>query len=83
MTLTGNRLMVEKMELIPPSIAARLNRIKWNFYNTTELPMADDRANFAIAKSAFSAFKEKLDVVLESQKALELNLKELGVYFEE
>ena len=81
--LNGNRLMVEKMELIPPSIAARLNRIKWNFYNTTELPMDADRENYAIALSDFMVFKEKLGKVLEEKNGLVNRLGGLGIYFEE
>ncbi len=81
--LTGNKLMVEKMELIPPSISSRLNRIKWNFYNTTELPMSADRENFEIAQKDFQKFKESLETVLGRQEALGLALKDLGIYFKE
>ena len=83
MTLNGNDLMVEKMELIPPSIAGRLNRIKWNFYNTTELPMEADKVNYQIALDDFAVFKGQLDMVLEEKNRLENDLKVLGVYFEE
>lgn len=81
--LTGNRLMVEKMELIPPSISSRLNRIKWNFYNTTELPMTADKENFEIAQADFQAFKTSLGAILGMQGELNLDLKGLGVYVEE
>jgi len=83
MTLNGNDLMVEKMELIPPSIAGRLNRIKSNFYNTTELPMEADKVNYQIALGDFAVFKEQLDTVLAEKNRLENDLKALGVYFEE
>ena len=82
-TLTGNHLMVEKMELIPPSISNRLNRIKWNFYNTTDLPMAADRENFGIAQQEFKEFKDSLKAILKMQEKLGMALRDLGIYLEE
>ena len=53
------------------------------FYNTTELPMDADKANYQIAVGDFEVFKSKLDTVLGQKKRLENDLKKLGVYFEE
>jgi len=83
MVLNGNDLMVEKMELTPPSIAGRLNRIKWNFYNTTGLPMVADKENYQIALEDFENFKGKLAAVLGQKNGLEKDFKGLGIYFEE
>ena len=83
MVLNGNDLMVEKMELIPPSITRRLNRVKNNFYNTTELPMDADKKNYQIALSDFAVFKEQLQTVLDAGKELENKLNEAGIYFKE
>lgn len=83
-TLNGNDLMVEKMELIPPSIASRLNRVKWNLYNTTEMPMKADRENYEIALKEFVELNKRVVEVVEKElKALEGDLKRGGVYFGE
>jgi len=82
MVLNGNDLIVEKMELIPPSVAGRLNRIKRNFYNTTELPMDADKGNYQIAMGDFAVFKDKLDMILAQKKELTQQLLKLGIYFE-
>ncbi len=82
MILNGNDLMVEKMELIPPSISSRLNRVKWNFYNTTEQPMEADRENYKIAKKDFEVLKGQVLEVLEKElKVLEEKLETKGIYY--
>ena len=81
--LNGNDLIVEKMELIPPSIASRLNRIKWNFYNTTEMPMDADKENYQISLSDFDVFEQRFQQVLTPLANLKKDLEEVGIFYKE
>lgn len=65
-SLNGDRYMVKKMELIPPSITSRVRRIMGNYYSTTSDPTNTQKDGFQIAELEFKTLRNSLNYLIEN-----------------
>ena len=79
-SLNGNRLMVRKMELIPPSPNSRVSRITRSFYNSTSSPTNTQVKSYEIAASEFKKLAADINDLMDNEiKPLENLLDKAGI----
>lgn len=66
-SLNGNRLMVRKMELIPPSPNSRASRIARNFYSSTSSPTNTQVKSYKIAVSEFKKLVAEINGIIDKE----------------
>ncbi len=72
--LKGNNLITQNMELIPPSINSRINRIRWESWSSTSDPTGTQRESFQIAEQEFSAWKDAYNALMDQASELKQKL---------
>jgi len=79
--LNGNRLITQKMELIPPSISSRANRIATNWWNTTAGPTATQAESYAVAAAEFEALLKQFNELIAARiEPLQAQLEQQKLY---
>ncbi len=71
--LNGNKLITRKMELIPPAINSRINRIRREIWSSTSDPTGTQRESYQIAEDEFKTWVSDYNVLIG--RANELNKK--------
>jgi len=66
-SLNGNRLVVRKMELIPPSPSRRVNRVARDFYNSTSSPTNTQVKSYEIAASEFKKLATDINDLIDNE----------------
>ena len=80
--LNGNSLITANMELIPPTISGRVNRIMYTFWNTRSEPTQTQRQSLADAQMSFASLKSGYNALLNGElKRLVTGLKKEGIPF--
>lgn len=77
--LNGNRLITDNMELIPPSIASRIFRIRNSFYLTAAQSTLTQKESFDIASRELNQWLKKFNRINDKIHKMEIELKDLGV----
>ncbi len=77
--LNGNRLITKNMELIAPSIASRVSRIRYSFRSSTSASTITQKQSFAIASTEFGLWVSKFNDLNTEINALESSLKGSGI----
>ncbi|MDN5203787.1 glycosyl hydrolase [Fulvivirgaceae bacterium BMA10] len=78
--LNGNRLITAKMELIPPSISARVRRITGEFWSSTSDATITHKRNYEIAAEEFSDLLSSLNTLVKDHiQPLEKELEVSGL----
>jgi len=66
-SLNGNRLVVRKMELIPPSPSSRVSRITRSFYNSTSSPTSTQLNSYEIAADEFKELVSDINNIIDNE----------------
>ncbi|MDW3194396.1 MAG: glycosyl hydrolase [Cytophagales bacterium] len=77
--LKGNNLIIRKMELIPPSINSRVNRIRWETWSSTSDPTGTQRESFQIAEQEFGEWRRSYNTLLDRIGRLDEQLKAASI----
>ena len=77
--LNGNRLITDKMELIAPSIASRVSRIRYSFNSATSPSTNTQKQSYAIASREFGEWTKRFNTLNSEINKLESALSNSGV----
>ncbi len=77
--LKGNNLITRNMELIPPSINSRINRIRREFWSSTSDPTGTQLESFQIANDEFKAWIDNYNSLMEQARSLDIKLKTTSI----
>jgi photosystem II stability/assembly factor-like uncharacterized protein len=77
--LRGNNLITQNMELIPPSIANRVGRIRNSFRSSTAASTITQKDSYAIASIEFAAWAVEFNALNTEINQLENSLKDSGI----
>ena len=77
--LNGNRLITKNMELIAPSIASRISRIRYSLRSSTSPSTITQKQSFAIASKEFGQWAVRFNDLNSSIKELESSLSSSGI----
>jgi photosystem II stability/assembly factor-like uncharacterized protein len=77
--LNGNDLITKNMELIPPSIASRVSRIRYSFYSSTSPSTSTQKQSFKVASKEFSEWAENFNKLNTEINAFEKSLISYGI----
>ena len=77
--LRGNNLITQNMELIPPSIANRVGRIRNSFRSSTGPSTGTQKESYAIASVEFAAWAAEFNKVNIKINELENSLTKSGI----
>ncbi len=77
--LNGNRLITKNMELIAPSIASRVSRIRYSFNRSTSPSTITQKQSFAIASKEFGQWATKFNNLNIKINELETALRSSGI----
>ncbi len=77
--LNGNRLITRNMELIAPSIASRVSRIRYSFRSSTSPSTITQKQSFAIASAEFGLWVSKFNDLNTNINTLENSLSSSGI----
>ena len=77
--LRGNNLITQNMELIPPSIAGRVSRIRYSFMGTTAPSTTTQKESYAIASAEFAEWAVEFNAINIEINKLENSLSDSGI----
>lgn len=77
--LNGNNLITRKMELIPPSINSRVNRVRWETWSSTSDPTGTQKESYQIAEREFGDWKRDYNALMERVDQLDQQLKAVSI----
>jgi hypothetical protein len=77
--LNGNDLITKNMELISPSIASRVSRIRYSFYSSTSPSTSTQKQSFKVASKEFSEWAENFNKLNTEINAFEKSLISYGI----
>ena len=77
--LNGNKLITQKMELISPSIASRVSRVRYSFYSSTSPSTSTQKQSFEIASNEFSQWTSDFNKLNDNINELEKSLSNYGI----
>ncbi len=77
--LNGNPLITQKMELIPPSIANRVSRVRNDAWSTTGAVTATQKESIEVAKGEFTEWKRDFNSINAEIRTLASALSNEGI----
>lgn len=77
--LKGNNLITQNMELIPPPINSRINRIRWENWSSTSDPTGTQIESYQIADQEFNEWKNTYNALIERARELNKQLNSAAI----
>jgi len=77
--LNGNRLITKNMELIAPSIASRVSRVRYSFNSSTSPSTITQKQSFEIASKEFGQWVTRFNNLNKKINELEISLSNSGI----
>ena len=77
--LNGNDFIVDKMELTPPSIRSRINRVRWSSWSNTLEPTLTQEESIKIAETEYKDWINRFNQTNKKTQELALSFRSLEI----